>query len=135
MVIPNLQHPVPIDVVSLDLANTIQDDDHRETVQQTATTTTLGVPGQVKWYAEEMEIDAGGRKVKATGYILFRYLDLTARSVTLKFNSRFTKIGNITCLVYVVNLAPLGHYPDQGGATMVKAFFHDRQPAAGGFDL
>lgn len=135
MPIPNLLHPVPIDVVSIDSANTVQDDNHRESVQQSVTTSTLGVPGQVKWFSEEMEVDAGGRKVKATGYVLFRYLDLTARGVTLKFNNRFTKIGNTICLVFVVGFTPAGHYPDQGGATMVKAFFNDRQPATGGFDL
>ncbi len=135
MPVPRLLHPVPIDVLSIDDANTIQDDNHREPVQQSVTTPTLGVPGQVERYGEEMEIDLGGRKVKSTGYVLFRYLDLTARSLTLKFNSRFTKLGNETVLVFVVGFKPVAHYPDQGGATMVKAFFNDRQPAAGGFAL
>jgi hypothetical protein len=134
MPIPNLKHPVPINIESVDQGETIYDDNHREPVQQSVVTQINSVPGQIKWFKEEMEIDTGGRKVLATGYVLFRYVDLASHSLNLKFNCRFTKLGNESALVFVVGLTPIAHYPDQGGATMVKAFFNDRQPAKGGFN-
>ena len=68
----------------------------------------------------------------ASGYVLFRYVDLEAKSVVLKQNDRFLKLGKLDADVYVTALRPNGHYTDQGGATMVKAFFKDRQPSRQG---
>lgn len=134
MPIPNLIHPVPITIQQLDKASTVQDHNHREPVQQSVRNADVIAPGQVMWFGLEMEVDLGGRKVQARGYVLFRYIDLNALSISLKYNDRITKMGIEDVGMYIVGLTPVGHYPDQSGATMVKAFVNDRQPAKGGFD-
>lgn len=135
MVLPNLKHPVNITVQVLNTTTTVFDNRHREPIQQSSRTADQTVPGQVAWFGQEQEVDVGGRKVDATGYVLFRYVDLQAKSITLKFNDRFSRLGNTDALLYIVGLTPIGHYSDQGGATMVKAFFNDKQPTKGGFNL
>ena len=133
MTLPNLLHPVPIVIEQLDQTNTVYDEDYREPVMQASHATSKTLPGQVKWgLDDELAMSVGGPSEKADGYVLFRYVDLNAQSVTLKQNDRFTKIGNVETDVYIVSLKPIGHYPDAGGATMVKAFFSDRQPSRQG---
>ncbi len=134
MVMPNLIHPVPVTIQQFDIAATIQDDDYREPVQQAARKANVTiVRGQPKWSGEkDLTYTKGGVQLKADGYVLFRYKDLEAASVELRDNDRFTLIGKQVVDVYIVKLRPLGHYTDQSGETLVKAFFMDRQPARQG---
>lgn len=130
---PRLIHPVPISIQQFNLSATIQDEDYREPVQQAARGTTVEAVGQVAWSGDkELEFTRGGVQEKANGYVLFRYRDLNAKSITLKDNDRFISIGGIETDVYIAKLLPIGHYTDQGGPTMVKAFFIDRQPSRQG---
>lgn len=134
--VPNLIHPVPIEIEVLDKADigsgtsgTFFDDDFREPVQQSARESVIIVPGQVKWGdQDQLDPTRGGVVDGASGYVLFRFVDLNAKSVTLKQNDRFIKIGLEDTDVYVIKLRPEGHYPDIGGATLIKAFFADRGP-------
>lgn len=126
---------MPIIIQQLDLAATIQDEDYREPVAQAARSSKKTVNGQVAWGGDaDLAYTKGGVQLKADGYVLFRYVDLAAAtpSITLRDNDRFTKLGLLEVDVYIVKLQPVGHYTDQGGATMVKAFFMDRQPARQG---
>lgn len=133
MTVPNLLHPVPVVIQQLDMAATTQDPDYREPIQQASRKIKTTVPGQVKWEGDkELTFNKGGVQQKADGYVLFRYVDLEAASITLRDNDRFTKIGNLDTDVYVMKLLPNSHYEDQGGATLVKAFFADRQPSRQG---
>jgi hypothetical protein len=128
MPIPNLLHQVPISIQTQNTANTQYDDDYREPIQQTTKNTSKIVDGQVKWAnSEEIKITIGGIQKKADGYVLFRYIDLDNKSVTLNINDRFISIDGEDTDVYVIKLRPCGHYPGLG-KTMVKAFFEDRQP-------
>ena len=44
-------------------------------------------------------------------------------------DDRFKKIGSVDTDVFITRLEFQGHYPDQGGPTLVKAHFTDRQPS------
>lgn len=130
MTIPNLLHPVPCRIEQLDAAETIFDEDMRAPVQQAAREVVVQVQGQISWESEmKFEPSSGGPKERADGYVLFRFIDLNALSITLRQGDRFVKLGNIETDLYLAALEPTGHWPDQGGATMVKAHFTDRQPS------
>jgi len=132
MVQPNLIHPVPIDVEQWVEAETIVDDDFREPVQQAARAVVTTVVGQPRWGIEKgLQPTIIGAEAESDGYVLFRYKDLEAAGIELKTNDRFIKIGKIVTDVYITKLRPEGHYTDQGGATLVKAFFADREPSRG----
>lgn len=130
MPIPNLLHPVPIVLQQLDTSNTVYDDDYREPVQQASRVSNTTLSGQVKWIHDDaMAHSRGGVRGDESGYVLFRYTDLAAASVTLRQNDRFITIGGVETDVYITRVRPMGHYPDQGGPTMVRAYFRDRQPS------
>lgn len=130
MTVPNLLHPVPISVEKIDRASTYYDPDAREPIMQAARKTIVVVPGQVNWGTQKgLEPQKAGPREGATGYVLFRHTDLTAAGLTLEDNDRFAKLGNVETDVYIDRLEHEGHYPDQGGPTLVKAYFSDRAPA------
>jgi len=127
---PNLLHPVPIIIQQIDISSTFHDEDFREPIQQSVRKANTTVNGQVKWGIDDsLAMSRGGVSEESAGYVLFRYADLTAASVTLRQNDRFIKIGNVLTDVYILRLQPQGHYPSAGGATLIKAFFADRAPA------
>jgi len=140
MVLPNLIHPVPIVIEQIDKTrqedNAGQgswfDDDFREPIQQAAHKAIVTCVGQPRWGdAQKLGASRTGPESEARGYVLFRYVDLEAQNITLQQNDRLLKIGKLDTNVYIISLRPEGHYSDQGGATLVKAFFKDRQPAKG----
>ena len=77
-----------------------------------------------------------GIEQSAKGYVLFRMVDLLnhpSGPISLKQNDKFIKLGTIVKDVYIVGLRYSGHYPDQAGPTLVKAFYADA--TAAGFDI
>lgn len=132
MPVPNLLHPVPVIIEQRDVVGTFQDDDYREPVKQAARLVKKTAPGQVMW-ASEQRIDPSevGIEEKSAGYVVFRFIDLEALGIVLEQNDRFTKLGLLDTDLYVVKMMPFAHWPDIGGATLVKAFFKDRTPARG----
>lgn len=130
MPIPNLIHPVPIVVEKISRSTTYYDEDAREPIQAADRATAVNIDGQVKWFDEnELAATKTGPAEGSAGYVLFRQIDLTAKGLELEQNDRFTQIGTRTTDVYVTALRPVGHYPDQLGHTMIKAYFTDRQPS------
>lgn len=138
MPIPNLLHPTAITIQVLSRTTTIQDDDYREPVQQADRGADFVCPGQVAWTSDElMNADTLGANESSAGYIVFRLADLRAitkqSDFRLKQNDRFLKLGTgpnaIEVDLYITDLRYGGHWPDQGGATIVKAFFKDRFPS------
>jgi hypothetical protein len=129
--IPNLLHPVNITIERLNRGGTAFDEDVGEPIQSAARHTSATCPGQVKWLsAKDLAMPRGGPVEHADGYVLFRYVDLRERGITeLAINDRFTALGSTTREVYITKLEPQGHYPDQEGPTLVKAWFRDRSPA------
>lgn len=105
------------------------DDDYREPVQQAARMAEFTMLGQVSWKVDKrLDPAAGGAREDSIGYIVFRVVDLKARNQTIERGDRFTKVGLVDTDLYVVNVTPMGHWPDQGGATLMHAHFTDRQP-------
>jgi hypothetical protein len=128
--VPNLLNAVDVYVEQLSTSTTIYDDDFREPVQQVDHAQVKHLRGQVQWLdADDLKVTPVGNEENATGYVVFRYVDLETQSVALKINDRITKLGNQTTDLYIIKLTPCGHWADQGGATMVKAYFADRQPS------
>ncbi|MGD9749387.1 MAG: hypothetical protein AB7W59_00165 [Acidimicrobiia bacterium] len=126
---PNLLHPVPISIQVLDRSATVMDPDLREPIQNEARAATASCPGQVAWGSDQkLNARPDGLKEDSDGYVLFRLADLAARSITLKRDDRFTRLGTIDVDVYVVKLQYMGHYAWSAGPTLVKAFFKDLQP-------
>lgn len=129
MPIPNLSHPVPIIIRQLDKATTLYDDDYREPIQQSRRLAAVTIPGQVSWGNDKRLVETrGGVELTSTGYVVFRYVDLNGMGITLQLDDRITSMGGVTCDLYIVSFRPMGHYPDVGGPTLLKALFDDRQP-------
>jgi hypothetical protein len=117
-------------VSRLNKAATLYDEDTREPIQQAEHYSSVTVPGQVSWVdTSKMEPTKGGIIQNAQGYVLFRKVDLDALSFMIQINDRITKMGHVDADVYVERIEWLGHYPDQIGPSLVKAFFSDRLPA------
>lgn len=130
--IPRLLHAVDISIERIDKDETLYDPDTRAPIGQAARREEVVCPGQVKWYnAVELQMIAEGAVESANGYVLFRYVDLEKRGITIARGDRFTKLGNQDTDVYVVRLEPTVHLPRAGGAVMVKAHFADRKPTKG----
>lgn len=130
MVLPNLIHPVKIIISQWIVGDTIYDEDTREPIKQAARASTETVVGQVSWdLKDDVVIGEGGTRLDANGYILFRWVDLNSKSVTLKRQDEIKKIGWQEVKLYIVATKPIGHYSDQAGSTMIKAYFSDRAPS------
>jgi hypothetical protein len=133
--LPRLIHPVQIEVEKIQRAVAPMDDDYAEPTQQAVRGPRIAVPGQVKWGMDErLRATLTGAEQESEGYIVFRRVDLRAKGlIEIAQNDRFTAIGTglnrVEVDLYVIGLRYEGHYPDQGGAALVKAFFKDRFPS------
>lgn len=151
MPIPRLIHPTPVTIQRQVANETIFDPVSREPVRQIwkegqgpglGTATTL--KAQVNWNLGEMErpeLHPGGPDIKSYGYLLFRIKDLKKAGLMtdngdgtferqIKRGDLITRIGITRVKLYVVFFRDTGHYPDQGGATLLEVDFQDRQPDA-----
>lgn len=130
MPLPRLIHPVDIVVEQIDRSQTYYDDEAREPVQQIERSAQVTLPGQVKWEEQfGLEQKKSGVRETSRGYVLFRKADLDGQSVVLQLNDRIVKMGHVETDVYLDSLEWLGHYQDQSGPSLQKAFFTDRRPS------
>ncbi len=133
--IPNLQHPIPIDIVQVVRGTAPQDPDYREPVQVVKYAPAVTCQGQVKWgEAIGLDVTRIGTQDDSDGYVVFRTVDLRMVGITLHINDRITAFGagadRLERMVFIVKLEPMAHSRG-GGATMLKAHFKDRQPTRG----
>ena len=133
MVLPRLIHPLPTDVQSVDTGATIQDDGYNEPVQSVVYSETFTVAGQWKWFSDqELRMQDIGAVEYSSGYVLMRLTDLRALGKEIKRGDRIIGYGTgasrIELDVYVTRVRFEGHYPDQHGPALVKAYFNDRAP-------
>lgn len=127
MTVPNLLHPVKITIQRRNVSDTLFDEDMREPIKQTTYYTEETLWGQVAWENKDnVYVDEKGTRLTAIGYILFRYIDLESASITLKYQDRIKKIGRHDVELYIIRTRPMGHYSDQDGATLLRAYFVDR---------
>lgn len=134
MVLPRLIHPVPTFIQSVLVDQTIQDDGYNEPVQSVRYSETYEIPGQWNWYTDR-EINAVqyGSEERSIGYFMVRRFDLNLIGKMIQRGDRVIGYGvgtnKIDLDVYVTKLRYEGHYPDQGGPSLMKIFINDRQPA------
>ena len=132
MVLPNLIHPCDIVIAQIIRGETFYDEDAREPIQQADREVEVTVPGQPSWIrTEEYQVTKGGTRINASGYVLFRKVDLDAISIEIQESDQIKKMGHVETNVYVVATEWLGHYPDQDGPALIKAYFEDRSPSKG----
>ena len=130
MPIPNLINPIDVKIEQIDKSSTFYDDDVREEIQIVRRRTTVTMKGQVKWDFEmSLKPGAGGAQEDASGYALFRFIDLDAKGIQIERGDRFIELGGRPANVYVVKTQPTATYGDTNGPTMLKAFFSDREPS------
>ncbi len=130
MPLPNLIHPIAITIEQISKSTTIYDTQAREPVQQASRKTAVVVAGQPKWnIGTDFEMTELGAIINAQGYVLFRVTDLASKNVEISIGDRITRIGRDPQDVYIVRLQPMGHYTDQDGASLVRAWFSDRNPS------
>lgn len=132
MVLPRLIHPIPTQIQPVLPSSTIQDDGYNEPVQDVSYGDTYTINGQWKWYSDkELSQLRYGTQELSDGYVLLRVRDLAALGKTLSRGDRIAGYGSgngrLELDLYVVKVRYEGHYPDQGGPSLVKAFFKDRQ--------
>lgn len=131
---PNLIHPIPVVVEALNRSATVVDEDYREPYQNAARGAKTTVNGQISWVIEDkLKASLEGALREAEGYVLFRTSDLRAASVTMGQGARFLSFGTgankVDVDLYVIGIQYTGHYGDQGGATLIRAYFQDRTPS------
>ncbi len=131
MVLPRLIHPVTIEVERLVKTDTPYDADAREPVRQGTRKVKVTLPGQVLWGVHDgTDPTTIGLRDDESGYVLFRKVDMTAVSYRPQRGDRVIRIGDLTGLqLFVTNVIPRGHYPDQGGFTLWQCNFTDRAPS------
>lgn len=133
---PNLIHPIPVFLRQSERELTaVQDDNLHEPVGQVRRPQSpIRLLAQVSWGKDEdQDAVEGGRAGSSDGYLLFRTSDLRSKHVTLAIGDRVTQIGDGNAAqqtdLYFVSFKWMGHYPDQRGASLVRAYFEDRSPS------
>jgi len=125
---PKLIHPIPVTLELLKVGDTIYDPDTKEPVSDVARET-VSLQAQVKFFKEnELSVGEQGPEKKSTGYLLFKRTDLVLIGISPKQGDKITKIGHETGLEYfIIDSTPMAYYPDQGGHTLLKCSFQDRE--------
>lgn len=130
MPVPNLIHPQDVVISRKDAAATIFDRDAREPVREVARMADLTIRAQVSYSPTRApEYERIGPNEKITGYLLFRHVDLAAKSYTPKRGDRVVSLQGVAANLWIVQIFPTMHYPGLG-ATCLRAFFGDRRPSA-----
>lgn len=122
--IPNLIHPIPVEIEQIDKENTFYDESAREPVKTVARKQKITLSAQVSWgEKDEPSPDKAGVIETSRGYLLFSLAELSQKGITLQRGDRITKIGAMSLDLEIMSTQPAGHYPDQGGPTLLQAFF------------
>ena len=126
---PTLIHPVPVIIRQGNKPASSFRDDAREPVRKLVRTADRTLSAQIKWRrTDDPSADFTGVTENSIGYLLFKWKDLDAAGVTIRRGDKVIKIDRIEYELFITQLMPAGHYPDQNGSTLLKAFFADREP-------
>jgi hypothetical protein len=133
---PHLLHPIPVWVRKIDKALTpLMDDALGEPIGQVfRPQKAVRLRAQIETSADaRAEQSNGGIQLRYSGYLLFLTEDLRAARFKLEIGDRIVQVGekpnDRATDWYVVSTEFLGHYQDQGGSTLVKAFYEDLAPS------
>lgn len=134
MVQPRLLHPILVKVFQKNTTKTLVEDKLLKQVLGTVgRDTSINIYGQIQEDLSQAAMMRYGAKAQeASGYILFRHLDMQALGILITEGDRIYEVGEGVNKRevdwYVVHVKNEGHYQYQRGATLLKAFFKDREP-------
>lgn len=129
---PNLIHGVPVSLRLVNKDGTHYDEDTGEPVGKVRRTVNVTVDGQPSFKRANYSVVVDGKKTEADGYVLFRILDLNLAGINIEEEDQIVQYGEddglVILNVYVIALTYCAHYPEFGGATMVKAWYSKKTP-------
>lgn len=132
---PRLLHPIPVTIELMNRDQLVTDMGAREAFHgaRRIAKRTIQVHAQRKVQgASDPAVNVEGFSVPVAGYILVRTMDLRQLGVELKRGDRIVQFGRapnaVAADVYLLLEERMGHYPSQGGATLQKWFYGDRDP-------
>lgn len=133
---PNLLHPIPVYLSRVEKDFTaLQDANLHEPIGQVKRPQApTKLYAQISWGMDKrISQGEGGALLDSDGYLLFRTSDLRDKYITLQIGDRIAQIGEEKAKqnvdLYLIAFKWMGHYPDQQGASLVKAYFEDRSPS------
>ena len=97
----------------------------------------LELSGQVYWQDQTFEAGREGDTESTLGYILFQRYYLSLQSVVIEKGDMITKMGggdqgggdlDVELPLFFYRFRYRGHHADQKGATLLKAWFTDKDP-------
>lgn len=139
---PNLLHPIAVWLRQIDRARTaVMDNVLKEPVGQVRREKKpVRLVAQMAIRdTDRPDAQPGNVVEESQGYLLFRTLDLRKARVTIDRGDRIVKIGDEPnqreADLYITRVQWRGHYQDQGGPTLLRAFFEDRHPSRQRGDL
>ena len=127
---PNLIRPLTVTIERGVKADTAYDRDAREPMRSLVRAT-VALPAQVV-FDDRASPDIGGQGASEQfdGHLTFRLRDLAAKGYTPARGDHVVQLGNRATSLYVQATQDAGHWGDQSGHTLVKAWFSDRRPSA-----
>lgn len=135
---PRLIHPVPVYIRKIDRAQTAEWDDnlHEPIGEVRRDEVPIKLHAQHQPNEEStprVSFAAGGVILESDGYLLFRTSDLRDADVELEDGDRVVQMGDPPndreVDFYLGKMKPMGHYPQHGGATLIRAYYADREPS------
>lgn len=147
--IPNLIHPIPVNIQRIKPSLTVMDPVSREPVRQLwkegqgpGLGSVTELMGQMNWnigYIAKPQLHPGGVEEKYKGYVLFRLIDLITSGVateqsdgtveiSISRGDLIVRIGRRTTELYVLAFKDVAGYTDQDGGTLLEVYFGDREP-------
>lgn len=131
--LPRLLHPIPVVIERLDTDNTIYDENAREPIGLAARKTSVTIDAQISYDSSQIVSEFYGNTIKTNGYLIFRRVDLESANIMPVLEDKIVKLGTgdaaVTTALYIVGIDYRAHYPDQGGWTLLKCWYSDKQPS------
>jgi len=134
--IPELIEPIVVTIQQFDEANTVTSaglSGRHELLNVRAELPPFTLPAQVAFGDNSMkpEFQQIGVDEQAAGYLVLRFIDVQNAGVTLKRGDKITKLGQLDVEYYLLHTLgdPAAHFSSQGGFTLFRMFFADRNPA------
>jgi hypothetical protein len=130
MPIPNLLKPSWLVVEAIDKVVTLYDRRSREPIGDPGFMEFRILAQRTNVHRQVPQYEQFGVNEQIRGWFLVRIRDCRRIGWAPKRGDRFIKHGHWGEEVYCVNTEPQGHW--RGGPTLLRLYFSDRRPAAGG---
>lgn len=132
---PRLINPVPVFIRKADPDNTaaVNTSLHEPVGQMRRFRDPIKLLAQISYIKMDNPVPtAGGINEISDGYLVFQISRLRKMGIMVDRGDQVTQIGQGRTLMavdyYITKIQPLGHTSLAKGATLIKAYFADRQP-------